>query len=223
MAKNYGSWGNYRPLRIAVGILVLWALCLAAGCPAPSGPPATGMVAKVKDGDSIVLADGQEVRYLGIDTPELTSSDPREQELARQAKQVNADLVRGVKLRLEYDVERYDQYNRLLAYVRLPDGRLLNVELVRRGLARVLLKPPNLRYREELIRAQNLAIDQRLGIWRELPLAQESHYVGNARSYRFHRPTCPGAQTMTPANRRIFATPLEAYRQGYSPAKDCRP
>jgi len=181
------------------------------------------MAAKVKDGDSIVLIDGRDVRYLGIDTLELTSSDPRELELARQAKQVNAELVLGVKLRLEYDVERYDQYNRLLAYVRLPDGRLLNVELVRRGLARVLLKPPNLRYREELIRAQNLAIDQRLGIWRELPPAQESHYVGNARSFRFHRPACPGAQTMNTANRRIFTTPLEAYRQGYSPAKDCRP
>lgn len=223
LPKNYKNRQDCRPLSIAVIVLVLWALVLAAGCPAPSGPPATGLVAKVKDGDSIVLADGCEIRYLGIDTPELTSNDPRELELARQAKQVNADLVQGVKLRLEYDVERYDQYNRLLAYVRLPDGRLLNVELVRRGLARVLLKPPNLRYREELLRAQNLAIDQRLGWWRELSAVQEPHYVGNTRSFRFHRPSCPGAQAISPANRRIFATPLEAYRQGYSPAKDCRP
>ncbi|MGQ9919822.1 MAG: thermonuclease family protein [Desulfobacca sp.] len=222
MQKNYGSWGKYPP-KPALLLVILWALCLAAGCPAPSGPPATGLVAQVKDGDSIVLSDGREVRYLGIDTLELTSREPRELTWARQAKQVNAELVQGVKLRLEYDVERYDQYNRLLAYVRLPDGQLLNVILVRRGLARVLLTPPNLRYRAELIQAQNLAIDQRLGIWQELPQAQESHYVGNARSLRFHRPNCPGAQKINPANRRFFATPLEAYRQGYSPAKDCRP
>jgi len=203
--------------------LVLWALCLAGGCPAPSGPPASGLVAKVKDGDSIVLTDGREIRYLGIDTPELTSQDPRELELAQQAKQANAGLVEGVQLRLEYDVERYDQYNRLLAYVRLPDGRLVNLELVRRGLARVMLKPPNLRYREELIRAQNLAMDQRLGCWRELPVSQEPRYVGNMRTFRFHRPSCPGAKAMSPANRRIFGSQVEAFREGYSPAKDCRP
>lgn len=223
LPKSYNNREDCPPLRIATVILVLWALCLTPGCPAPSGPPATGMVAKVKDGDSIVLTDGRKIRYLGIDTPELTSRDPRELELARQAKQVNAELVQGVKLGLEYDVERYDRYNRLLAYVRLPDGRFLNVELVRRGLARVLLIPPNLRNREELLRAQNLAIDQRLGIWRQLPPAQEPYYVGNTRSFRFHRPSCPGAQSMSPTNRRIFATPLEAYREGYSPAKDCRP
>jgi micrococcal nuclease len=223
LRKNYGSWGSCRPLRIVVGILVLWALGLAGGCPAPSGPPATGMAAKVIDGDSIVLTDGREVRYLGIDTPEMTSTNPRELELAKEAKEANAALVQGVKLTLEYDVERYDQYNRLLAYVRRPDGRLLNVELVRRGLARVMLKPPNLRHREELIRAQNLAMDQRLGWWRELPIPQESHYVGNMKTFRFHRPGCPGVQAMSPSNRRIFASQVEAYRQGYSPAKDCRP
>ncbi len=223
MLRNCAAWENSPLLRIGALLVCLWLTVLLAGCPQPGGPPDSGLVAKVKDGDSIVLADGREVRYLGIDTPELTSSDPRELELARQAQQVNAGLVQGVKLRLEYDVERYDQYNRLLAYVRLPDGRLVNVELVRRGLARVLLSPPNLRHQAELIQAQNLAIDKRLGVWRELPQAQESHYIGNTRSFRFHRPACPGAQTIAPHNRRLFATPLEAYRQGFYPAKDCRP
>lgn len=214
---------SWRLRKIAVILLVLWACLGLAGCPAPSGPPAGGVAAKVKDGDSIVLATGEEIRYLGIDTAEMTSTEPREAALAQQAKQVNEQLVRGVKLTLEYDVERYDQYNRLLAYVRLPDGRLVNVELVRRGLARVMLSPPNLRYREELVRAQNLAIDQRLGWWRELPAGQESFYVGNIRSWRFHRPNCPGAHNTAPQNRRIFADPLAAYREGFYPAKDCRP
>ena len=177
----------------------------------------------MQDGDTIVLTDGRKVRYLGIDTPELSSSDPGELELARQAKQVNAELVQGARLRLEYDLERYDQYNRLLAYVFLPDGRMLNAELVRRGLARVLLKPPNLRYRDELVQAQRQAIKDRLGLWQELPVAQETHYVGNIKSYRFHRPSCPGAKSISPGNRRLIKTPLEAYWEGYSPAKDCKP
>ncbi len=210
------------PKSVAV-LLALWVCLWVAGCPAPSGPPAIGVAAKIKDGDTIVLVSGEEIRYLGMDTAEMTSPVPRELELAKQAKQVNEQLVRGVKLILEYDVERYDQYNRLLAYVRLPDGRLVNVELVRRGLARVMVSPPNLKYRDELIRAQNLAIDQRLGWWRELPVGQESFYVGNMRSWRFHRPNCPGAQNTAPQHRRIFADPIAAYRQGFYPAKDCRP
>ncbi len=132
-------------------------------------------------------------------------------------------LVQGAKLRLEYDLERYDQYNRLLAYVFLPDGRLLNAELVRRGLARVLLKPPNLRYRDVLLQAQQQAIDQRLGWWQELPVPQETHYIGNIKSFRFHRPSCPGAKSISPGNRRLIKTPLDAYREGYSPSKDCKP
>jgi micrococcal nuclease len=175
------------------------------------------------DGDTIVLTDGRKVRYIGIDTPELGSTDPREVERARQAKQVNDELVQGAKLRLEYDVERYDQYNRVLAYVFLPDGRMVNTELVRQGLARVLLKSPNLRFRNELVQAQREAITARQGLWQELPVAQEPHYVGNIRSYRFHRPSCPGAQSIAPGNRRLIKTPLEAYMEGYSPAKDCNP
>jgi micrococcal nuclease len=203
-----------------MAVLMAW---LGLGCPSQTGPPEVGTSAQVKDGDTIILTDGRKVRYLGMDTLECDSTDPKEVELARQAKEVNAELVQGVKLRLEYDLEHYDQYNRVLAYVFLPDGRMVNTELVRRGLARVLLKPPNLRYREEFVQAQRQAIEQRLGFWQELPQAQESHYVGNIRSYLFHRPSCPGAQSIAPGNRRLIKTPLEAYMAGYSPAKDCKP
>lgn len=205
----------------AAFLVILCACWLIWGCPAKSGPSAEGWAAEVKDGDTIVLADGRKVRYLSLDTPELNSTDPLEQELACRAREVNTELIRGVKLRLEYDLERYDQYNRLLAYVFLPDGRMVNGELIRRGLARVMLKYPNLRLKKELIESQRQAITSRLGVWRELPVAGESHYIGNIKSFRFHRPSCPGAETIAPVNRRIIKTPLEAYWEGYSPAKDC--
>lgn len=222
--KNSRNWAHCRQIKPWLAGLAILAVCLGLmGCPAKSGPPTAGVSAQVMDGDTIVLTDGQKVRYIGIDTPELGSTDPREVERARQAKQVNADLVQGAKLRLEYDVERYDQYNRLLAYVFLPDGRMVNTELVRQGVARVLLKSPNLRFRNEFIEAQRQAIAARQGLWQELPVAQEPHYVGNIRSYRFHRPSCPGAQAIAPGNRRLIKTPLEAYMEGYSPAKDCKP
>jgi len=213
-----------KQVKLWPAILAVLCACLFIwGCPAESGPPAEGCAAEVKDGDTIVLTDGRKVRYLGLDTPELGSTNPLEQELAGRARQVNTELIQGVKLRLEYDLERYDRYNRLLAYVFLPDGRMVNEELIRRGLARVMLKYPNLRLKKELIEAQRQAITSRLGLWRELPVAQESHYIGNIKSFRFHRPSCPGAETIAPVNRRIIKTPLEAYMEGYSPAKDCNP
>lgn len=218
MRLRHKWWGTV----LGVGLAVLVVLG-QTGCTPQTGPPDHGWVAQVRDGDTIVLTDGRKVRYLGIDTPELSSTDPRELGLARQAREVNAQLVQGVQLRLEYDLERYDQFNRLLAYIYLPDGRMVNGELVRQGLAHVLLIPPNLRHQEALIAAQRQAIEARRGRWRELPRAQESHYVANRRSWRFHRPSCPGAKSMAPQNRLIFKTPLEAYWEGFSPAKDCQP
>ena len=223
LRKNYNNRAGRSLVRLWPFLLAILVTGFLWGCNAKTDPPAHGQAAEIKDGDTIVLTDGRKVRYLGIDTPELSSTDARQLEFARLAKNVNAELVQGVKLRLEYDVERYDQYNRVLAYVFLPDGRMVNAELIRRGLARVLLKFPNLRFRDELVKAQREAITNRTGLWQELPAAQEDHYVGNIRSYRFHRPNCPGAQTIAPGNRRLIKTPLEAYLEGYSPAKDCNP
>ncbi|MBM4288430.1 MAG: hypothetical protein FJ135_09855 [Deltaproteobacteria bacterium] len=222
MPKNYANRGESWQFNLVLVLGVL-AACLWLGCTPQTGPSSEGYAAQVLDGDTIVLADGRRVRYLGIDSPELSSIDLRELKIARQAHKVNVELIQGVKLRLEYGQERYDQYNRLLAYIFLPDGRFLNAELVRQGLAWVFLRSPNLGYQQELVEAQRQAINQRLGWWQELPPADEPHYIGNARSFRFHRPSCPGAQAMSRGNRRIFQTPLEAYWEGFSPARDCKP
>ena len=77
-------------------ILAILARRVVVGLPGKTEPPpAAWPVAEVKDGDTLVLTDGRKVRYLGIDTPELSSTDPRELEFARLAKEVNAELVQG--------------------------------------------------------------------------------------------------------------------------------
>ncbi|MFP3866697.1 MAG: thermonuclease family protein [Desulfobacteraceae bacterium] len=181
------------------------------------------MVQEVVDGDTITLADGRRVRYLGIDTPEMGWDQQPPEFLAPEAKKFNAQLVQNQKLHLEYDVERYDQYNRLLAYLFLPDERMVNAELVRQGLARVYLFPPNLRYKDLLVACQRQAMEAGQGIWQRPLKADEPYYLGNSNSFRFHRPDCQGAKKMSPENRIIFAHPQEAYAQGYSPCKMCRP
>lgn len=116
-------------------------------------------VLRVVDGDTFVVEiDGQRerVRYIGIDTPEMNDTREAVMERAREATEVNSELVAGRSVRLEFDVQRRDKYGRLLAYVWVGDT-LVNEELVRRGYAELLTIPPNVRYAERLAAALRAA------------------------------------------------------------------
>ncbi len=56
-------------------------------------------------------------------------------------------------MKLEFDVEKRDRYGRLLAYMYLPDGRMLNEEIVKAGYANILTVPPNMKYQERFLKA----------------------------------------------------------------------
>jgi micrococcal nuclease len=180
-------------------------------------------VAQVRDGDTVILASGQKVRLLGIDAPELEQEGRPADFLAHKAKGVLADLALGKKVRLEYDKLRYDRYGRTLAYLFLPDGTNLSRELIRQGLARVYTVPPNKRFQEELLAAQREAIEARRGIWLQALKQDEPSYIGNKRSLIFHRPSCHQGEKTAKTNRVQFTSPTEAYLQGYSPCRTCRP
>ncbi|RLA90477.1 MAG: hypothetical protein DRG58_02030 [Deltaproteobacteria bacterium] len=215
---------NHKWPRLLSVVLLCWWLGICGwGCGQPQGPPQYGMVQEVVDGDTIKLVDGRSVRYLGIDTPEMGRNHHPPEFLAQEAKEFNKKLVQNQKLRLEYDVERYDQYGRVLAYIFLPDKRMVNAELIRQGLAQVYLFPPNVKYRDLLVACQRQALEARQGLWQRPLKADEPYYVGNSRSFRFHRPHCRGAKSMAKPNRIIFDHPRAAYLQGYSPCKMCRP
>ncbi len=122
-----------------------------------------------------------------------------------------------------YDRLRYDHYGRLLAYLFLPDRTLVNAELVRRGVARVYFIEPNLRYQKELLTAQQEAIGAQRGIWLQLLRQDEPFYLGNRHTLRLHRPKCHLAESMARTNQVRFTSLKEAYLQGYSPCRSCKP
>lgn len=66
---------------------------------------------------------------------------------------------------LEFDVERMDPYNRLLAYVWLPGNRMFNEILVRQGYAQVATFPPNVQYTDRFRSAQREARQAGRGLW----------------------------------------------------------
>lgn len=196
---------------------------IAACSASPTQAPATGVVAQVQDGDTLTLTDGRRVRLLGIDAPELEKEGQPAEFLAHKARKVLTDLTRGQRVRLEYDQLRYDRFQRLLAYVFLEDGTFVNRELVAQGLARVYTQPPNTARQGELLAAQREALEAGRGIWREALKQDEDFYLANARTLRFHRPSCHLAREIAPANRLRIESKKDAYLQGFSPCRTCKP
>lgn len=210
--------------RKTVFIIFLLAALLAWGCaPQPQGPPQQAPVEHVIDGDTLILAGGQRVRLLGIDAPEMEKEDRPAEFLAHKSKAFLANLAQGKMVRLEYDQLRYDHYGRLLAYLFLPDNTLINAALLRQGLAHVYCHPPNVRYRETLLAAQTEAMDARRGLWQKALNQDEPYYLANRNTLRFHRPKCPMAKKIAPANRRKITSIKEAYLEGFSPCRSCKP
>jgi micrococcal nuclease len=159
-------------LALLAGLVVLRAAS-DDGEPADGGAmiePRAATVLQVTDGDTVeVLVDGrrEDVRYIGIDTPEVDPSIGVEC-FGRQASDLNQRLVGGQRVRLVFDDELRDRYGRLLAYVYV--GRMLvNAEIVRRGYARTLTIPPNTDRAMLLGRLERAAGRTGRGLWSRCP------------------------------------------------------
>jgi micrococcal nuclease len=120
-------------------------------------------VVRVIDGDTIEIAGGAHVRYIGIDTPETY---PKTEFYGPEAKAKNIELVEGKLVTLEKDVSETDKYGRLLRYVYV-DGVFVNGELVLLGYARAVAYPPDTRYQWQLEQLEKEAKAAKRGIWGE--------------------------------------------------------
>jgi micrococcal nuclease len=59
-----------------------------------------------------------------------------------------------------------DRYKRLLGYVYLPNGKMLNEEIVKAGYASALTRPPNEKYQGTFLKAYQDARSDKLGFWK---------------------------------------------------------
>ncbi len=122
--------------------------------------PTTAKVKRVIDGDTIELANGQIVRYVGVNAPD--NGQPFEEE----ATEANIKLTQGKTVTFEYDAYTSDRFGRVLAYAVI-GGKNVSVELARQGLARVTIYEDRrkLKYQDELLKAQDDAKKSNRGIW----------------------------------------------------------
>lgn len=132
---------------------------------------ARALVIRAVDGDTIEARIGgraENVRYIGVDTPETVKPDTPVQCFGPRASAFNHRLVEGKRVRLVFGVERRDVYGRLLAYV-YRGRRFVNAALVRRGLARSLTIPPNDRFAPLMRRLELRAARAGRGLWGACP------------------------------------------------------
>lgn len=122
-------------------------------------------VERVVDGDTLLLAGGARVRLIGVDCPETVKSDSPVEPFGPEASTFTKKFVSGGTVRLQFDRERVDRYDRFLAYVFVGD-KMLNEELVRNGLARI---EHRFHYSQAIERQFNRAEEEarlaRRGIW----------------------------------------------------------
>jgi micrococcal nuclease len=157
-------WLGSVVLLVAVAALVLrpWERRADAG-PVEAVVP----VVRVIDGDTIVVRLGsrdEDVRLIGIDTPETVKPGTPVQCFGERASHFAKRLLEGRRVRLVFGVERHDVYGRSLAYAHL-GRRFVEAVLVRRGLARSLTIPPNDRFAPLLRRLERRAALAGRGLW----------------------------------------------------------
>jgi len=119
------------------------------------------LVTRIIDGDTIEIQGGQRVRYIGIDTPEITQDEC----FSSQATNKNKELVGNKKVRLVKDVSETDRYARLLRYVYTEDGKFVNDILVKEGYANASSYPPDVKYQDLFRKSQQEAASANLGLW----------------------------------------------------------
>lgn len=153
--------------RFRLPAAALWLAASLLGC--AQALPGQAHIRRVIDGDTIELADGRLVRYIGIDAPEVRRKRAgrwvvEPEPFALAATQANQRLVDGKTVRLEFDVQTHDRYGRLLAYVYVGD-RMVNEALLQEGMAQLLTIPPDVKYVERFRAAASEARTAHRGLW----------------------------------------------------------
>ena len=151
---------------LLVGFLVIANLVIAATQPKEQIDGEVWVINRVVSGQTVEAAIAsnpnmpiQRVRLLGVSAP-LKEQSP----WGDRARQRLSDLIKDQKVTLEFDIEKKDNSDRLLAYI-WKDNLLVNQYLVSEGLAIADSYSPNTKYDARISQSQSRARLQELGIW----------------------------------------------------------
>ena len=140
----------------------------------------THLCTRVVDGDTIVVKGIGKVRLIGVDTPETKHPRKPVEYFGKEASNFTKRMVEGKRVRIEYDWQRKDKYNRVLAYVYvmandvkdMPEFKnrasielMLNAELIKQGYGHAYTKYP-FKYLEQFRIYEKEARENKRGLWK---------------------------------------------------------
>jgi micrococcal nuclease len=185
------------------------------------------------DGDTLRIGVGgaeETVRLIGVDTPETV--DPRRpvERFGKEASEFTRRLAEGkrVELREEIGGRNRDRYGRLLRYVYLEDGTLVNAEIIRRGYGHAYVRFPFSKM-DEFLALQRQAREQGRGLWageedaaaardaRQPAAAREPRVYVTREGSQYHRAGCRHL------SRSMIPMELKEAARRYAPCGVCRP
>ncbi|MBX6334500.1 thermonuclease family protein [Candidatus Saccharibacteria bacterium] len=142
--------------------------------------PGTYKVVRFSDGDTITVdmnGKHETVRMIGVDTPETHHPDRPVQCYGPAASAYTKNLIGNQKVRLEADPtnQNRDRYGRLLRYVYLPDGRLVQAEIIKSGHGFAYTSFPFTK-KEEFVKLEEQAKSENKGLWGNCTVTEENGY-----------------------------------------------
>ena len=143
----------------------------------------TTTVTRIVDGDTLKVfyLEGEEsIRLTGIDAPESRVNKKTKKDAKRSGQDIETIIAMGKRatgyveslvkpgdlITIEFDIQERDKYGRLLGYVYLSNGKMLNEEIVKAGYANIMTVPPNVKYEDRFLKAYKLARKRKVGLWK---------------------------------------------------------
>ncbi len=142
----------------------------------------TTTVVRVVDGDTLKVrywGKEESIRLIGIDTPESRVNKKTKRDAKRSGQDIKTIIAMGKRateyveslvksgdlITIEFDAQERDRYGRLLGYVYLSNGKMLNEEIVKAGYANVMTIPPNVKHKDKFLKAYKHARERKRGLW----------------------------------------------------------
>lgn len=127
-------------------------------------------LSEIVDGDTVYAIDslGNRVKFrlIGIDAPESRHPFKPVQPFSKEATAYLQELLASSEhIFIEFDIDKFDRYGRMLAYIYTETKQFVNAKMVEEGFAQIMTYAPNVKYVETFYDLQKSAQLSRKGMW----------------------------------------------------------